>query len=345
MNTRCAMPRKKDLMVIALLIVSIASLSPSVVAGSTDGYVITATANVNGSISPSGMVSVLAGGSQALTITPEPGYRILSVIVDGANAGAVNSYKFTNIQADHSIAAYFKAITYTLTATAEANGAISTPGVNTVNLGSSMTFTITPSAGYHVADVLVDGASAGAVTSYAFTNVAASHTITAAFAENMWFMINASAGANGSISPSGRGAVLGGTNQKYAITPASGYRVADLVVDGEFKGKLASYTFYSVQAAHTISVSFELDVYTINVSTAMGGSVTISGSSITTTTVNGGKSSTITVNPGANVTLNITPDAGRSVRSVIDNGANKRAVTTYTLPNIKANHTINAYFK
>ena len=72
----------------------------------------------------------------------------------------------------------------------------------TVNNGGSQTFTITPSTGYHVADVLVDGASVGAVTSYTFTNVTANHTISASFAVNTR-TITASAGANGTISPSG----------------------------------------------------------------------------------------------------------------------------------------------
>ena len=40
-----------------------------------------------------------------------------------------------------------------------------------VNYGADQTFTITPDACYHIADVLVDGVSVGAVTSYTFTNV------------------------------------------------------------------------------------------------------------------------------------------------------------------------------
>ena len=78
-----------------------------------------------------------------------------------------------------------------------------------------MTFTVSPNAGYHVADALVDGSSVGAMTSYPFTNVTASHTIMATFAENAWFIIDSSAGSNGTISPSGMGSVLGGTNQRF----------------------------------------------------------------------------------------------------------------------------------
>jgi hypothetical protein len=333
---------KIELIVIALLIVSITSLSPFAVAEPANVYTITATANVNGSISPAGTISVVAGGSQTLTITPDPGYQVRSVIVDGANKGAVMSYTFSSVQANHTIAAYFKAVTYTITATAEADGAISSPGVNTVNPGSSMTFTIKPSAGYHVVDVLVDGVSQGAVTSYTFTNVTASHTITATFTQNEWFIIDASAGANGSISPSGRGSVLGGTNWKFTITPAAGYRVADVTIDGVSKGALTSYTFYSVQAVHTISASFTLDVYTITASvTNWDYSVPVNGN----ITVNGSALPSATVNAGASITCAITPNAGHKVYSVLVDGAQKSGITSYTFTNVQANHTIAAYVR
>ncbi len=72
--------------------------------------------------------------------------------------------------------------TFTITAYAGANGAISPSGVVTVNSGDSQTFTITPDSGFHVANVLVDGVSAGAVGGIAFTNITANHTIVASFA-------------------------------------------------------------------------------------------------------------------------------------------------------------------
>ena len=72
--------------------------------------------------------------------------------------------------------------TFSLTAIAGAHGSISPAGILIVNSGDSQTFTITPDSGFHVASVLVDGASAGAVTSFSFTNVATNHTIVASFA-------------------------------------------------------------------------------------------------------------------------------------------------------------------
>ena len=71
---------------------------------------------------------------------------------------------------------------FVITATAGEHGAISPSGVQNLASGGNKTFTITPDAGYHVADVLVDGASVGPVSSYAFSDVAADHTIDVVFA-------------------------------------------------------------------------------------------------------------------------------------------------------------------
>ena len=79
---------ERELIVIALLIGCITSVSPLAVAGPADVHTITATANVNGSISPAGTVSVVAGGNKTLTIIPEPGYQVLSVIVDVSHQDA-----------------------------------------------------------------------------------------------------------------------------------------------------------------------------------------------------------------------------------------------------------------
>src|SRR2546427_553758 len=177
-------------------------------------YTLTASAGANGAISPSGAVAVNSGASQAFTITPDAGYHVADVLVDGSSVGAVTSYTFTNVTADHTIAASFAINTYTLTASAGANGAISPSGAVAVNSGASQAFTITPDAGYHVADVLVDGSSVGPVTSYSFTNVTATHTIAASFAIDT-YTLTASAGANGAISPSGAVSVNSGASQAF----------------------------------------------------------------------------------------------------------------------------------
>ena len=70
-------------------------------------YTITVTAGKGGTISPSGSVRVREGGSLALTITPDKGYVVSSVKVDGKSVGAVSSYTFENVKKNHTIEVVF----------------------------------------------------------------------------------------------------------------------------------------------------------------------------------------------------------------------------------------------
>jgi len=77
-------------------------------------YTIVATAGSGGSISPSGNVVVEHGSSKSFTITPDSGYEIDDVLVDGSSVGKVSSYTFDNVTSDHTIEATFKKKTYTV---------------------------------------------------------------------------------------------------------------------------------------------------------------------------------------------------------------------------------------
>src|SRR5262249_15634923 len=144
--------------------------------------------------------------------------------------------------------------------------------------GQNQSFLINADACFHIADVVVDGTSQGAVSSYIFINVQASHTITATFAQSGPFTLSASAGPNGSISPSGDLSVACGGGQVYTITPDPCYHVAGVTVDGSFVGTVTSYTFSNVTANHTIAATFAADVRTIMATAGSGGSINPSGS-------------------------------------------------------------------
>ena len=70
-------------------------------------YTIGATAGAGGSISPSGSVSVREGGDQTFTITPDKGYAVSNVKIDGKSIGAVKSYTFENVSRTHIIEVIF----------------------------------------------------------------------------------------------------------------------------------------------------------------------------------------------------------------------------------------------
>ena len=70
-------------------------------------YTIKATAGAGGSISPSGNVSVREGRDQTFTITPDKGYAVSNVKIDGKSIGAVKSYTFENVSRTHTIEVIF----------------------------------------------------------------------------------------------------------------------------------------------------------------------------------------------------------------------------------------------
>ena len=70
-------------------------------------YTIKATAGTGGSISPSGNVSVREGRDQTFTITPDKGYAVANVKIDGRSIGAVKSYTFENVRRTHTIEVIF----------------------------------------------------------------------------------------------------------------------------------------------------------------------------------------------------------------------------------------------
>ena len=151
-------------------------------------HTIIATAGENGTISPSGEVEVTSGGSQEFTITPNEGYEIDKVLVDGEEATLTDGkYTFTNVTSNHTISVTFKPVEqqevkYTITATAGDNGSISPSGEVEVTSGGSQEFTITPDEGYEVDKVLVDGEEATLTNGkYTFTNVTSNHTISVSF--------------------------------------------------------------------------------------------------------------------------------------------------------------------
>ena len=70
-------------------------------------YTIKATAGTGGAISPSGNVSVREGRDQTFTITPDKGYAVANVKIDGKSIGAVKSYTFENVRRTHTIEVIF----------------------------------------------------------------------------------------------------------------------------------------------------------------------------------------------------------------------------------------------
>ena len=125
---------------------------------------------------------------------------------------------------------------------------------------SSKTYTITPNAGYQIANVTINGTSspsAIATGTYTATSVTGDIAIVATFAQTPTsFTITPTAGPGGAISPAVAQTVASGSSATFTMTPDAGYQIAALLVDGAPVANAASYPFTNVTAAHTIAVTF-----------------------------------------------------------------------------------------
>jgi hypothetical protein len=253
-------------------------------------YTITPSATTGGTISPSTPQTVAFDADSPLfTITPEVGYYISDVLIDGASVGPTDVYQFFALAADHTIDVQFAIYTFDVKYAAGANGSLTGAATQVVNYGANSTpVTAVPDAGYHFVGWSDGVATATRVDSGVTSNI----DVTASFAINT-YSLESTAGAGGTITP---GAVVNyGTDMTFDITPDLGYQVKDVLVDGVSVGAVTTYAFVNVVSDHTISASFE-DV------TAPNGTITYvtnSDGSITATLTTD-EPTVITNNGGAN---------------------------------------------
>ncbi|WP_319579004.1 PKD domain-containing protein [uncultured Methanospirillum sp.] len=149
-------------------------------------YNITASAGSGGTISPNGNTTVKCGQDQDYVITAGSCYNISDIIINGTSFGANTSpytYSFTSVTDNQTIQAVFTKLYYTITASVTGTGGTISPGgAVSVECNNSQTFTFTPSSGYRVNRVWVDGVRVyPSGNSYTINNVTANHTIMVSF--------------------------------------------------------------------------------------------------------------------------------------------------------------------
>ncbi len=192
-------------------------------------------------------------------------------------------------------------------------------------------FTMNPAPGYQVADVIVDGESAGPGNIYTFENVAADHFISVTFEKLLIsYMITGASGENGSISPSGDVIVNEGESHTFTMLPADNYEVEDILADGESFGAADTYTFENIISDHTLSATFKLKQYTITALSGENGSITPSGD--------------VVVNAGDSHTFEMLSVSGYKVEDVKIDGESVGAVSSHTFDDVNGNHTIDVSF-
>ncbi|MCG2716056.1 MAG: pre-peptidase C-terminal domain-containing protein [Candidatus Marinimicrobia bacterium] len=163
--------------------------------------------------------------------------------------------------------------------------------------------TANPNAGYRFTGWTGD--YTGTVNPLTVTNVTSDMTITANFIAI--YTITATAGANGTISPSGAVIVDYGTDQTFTFDPNTCYEVDDVSVDLVSEGgEIRNYTFTNVTADHTIDVQFYHYDCTITATAEHGGTITPAGA--------------VTVHCGDSQSFTITAVMGNEIAEVLVDG-------------------------
>ena len=274
-----------------------------------------------------------AGTVVTLTATPDGNSSFAGWSGACTGSGACT----VTMAAAKNVAAAFTIKSYTITATAGGGGSISPSGTVSVNYGGSQSFTITPNADYTIGSVVVDGVSAGAVTSYSFTNVTGNHSITVNFTAVQQNSLNVTKAGTGSgvITSSPAGISCGadcsevytaGTVVTLTATPDGNSSFAGW--SGACTGSGACTV--TMAAAKNVAAAFTIKSYTITATAGGGGSISPSG--------------TVSVNYGGSQSFTITPNADYTIGSVVVDGVSAGAVTSYSFTNVTGNHSITVNF-
>ncbi len=233
-------------------------------------FTITPTAGLHGAILPGTPQAVLYGNALTFTVTPTTGYHIADVEVDGVSQGAIGSYTFNNVTANHTITAAFAINICTLSTTVVGQGQVTrVPDRTMYDYGTVVTLTAVPTTGWHFGHW--SGDLSGVLTQTPLS-MEGNKAVTATFAVNT-YIITPTAGAHGSFSPATPQTVNYGDTITFTVTPTTGYHIVDVGVDGVSQGAVAVYTFTNVTADHFITAAFEINSYTLDMAIVGQGQV------------------------------------------------------------------------
>ena len=291
-------------------------------------YAIEVTYNEGGSVSASAK-RVDEGKPVTFTFKPDAGHELYKASVNGTDIKPFvedNKYTISGVTDDIRLNAEFSVIHYKIKTSCSAGGSVRASSYN-VLYGEDVTFTVTPSEGYEIENVKLNGTDiTGSFNngSYTLKGVTTDQELYATF-KPLIYSVQITCGGNGTVTADSE-TVAYGQAIGFTIIPWEGYMIEEVLYNGNDvtnKVKNGKYTATNVQSEVHLSVTFKIAEFNISVVCGLGGNVT---------------SSAQFVNYGGSVTFTITPDPGQNIQSVILNGVDITDDVIngqYTLFNIK----------
>ena len=305
------------------------------------GYVTYSGTTINGSTKS---FTVAEGASATLTFTPNTGYKVASVKVNGSDVTSSvvdNKYTISNIDGNTNVSVTFKVITYSLDITSTGGGYVTCANTTingttksfTYDEGASAVLTFTPNSGYRIKSVKVnnvDVISNVTDNKYIISSINKNTIVEVTFEEIPRYTLSITSLGGGyvtystnTISNAAKAFTLDeGASATLTFTPNSGYQILSLKVNNvDVTSSLSNnqYTINSIGQNTTVSVAFgEIPptTYSLSITSSSGGYVTYSNYTIDGTT------KTYTVNEGTSATLTFIPNNGYRIKNVKVNDVN-----------------------
>lgn len=201
------------------------------------------------------------GGSITLKAYPNDGYVFDGWFEDDERLSKKESFKLEDVTCDMEVTAVFKPEKYSITASSNPAAGGSIDGTGKYKAGEKAALTAKPAKGYRFVSWVCNSKVVGTDKKLVIKDISKDYDVTAIFqAEEVkikTYTITAGTdSANGVISPSGKIPMQEGKAIAFTVAPKSGYRIADVKVDGVSLGAVVGYSFGSVNANHTITASF-----------------------------------------------------------------------------------------
>ena len=237
----------------------------------TGTYQLETSSEGNGSVYTAAK-SYAEGDNAAVEITPDEGYVISDVLIDGKSVGSVNHLDI-KMNSGHSVNVKFREATAedptvdvsvdvkVGTSTGAFYGTVTPSGSVRVAYGGTLIVSVSLNEGYLLRSVTVDGKDVGTSPMITVKDIVKNvdMDITVVSEKLKSFTITSSSSAGGSVSPSSV-TVDEGDSVTFTIIPDTGYRLSSLVIDGVSESYTGStYTFTKVSSNHTISAVFEVE--------------------------------------------------------------------------------------
>ena len=299
-------------------------------------FIITSNADEGVYLYPIGETEVIENSSLTVNFTPNVGYSISKVLVDGVELeNFTQSYTFENISNNHNIEIISEVKYINITSSSSEGGTIYPLGDVNVQEGSSQTFNFFANENYKVSKVYVDDIEVDNKSAYTFNNVDSQHKI---HVEYMYipqtFEISVLCSSGGSLVPDKTFKVIEGDEQIIKVVPDKKYELEYLLLDDEEVEVIDNqYILENINSNHSLVAKFIYvpSYYSIIASSSEGGEIS-----------NVGEHSYI---ENSSVEYTFKPRNKYRIKDVIIDNVSYGALTSYTFSELSSSHTIHVEFE